>query len=48
MEARLLRICVIAAFENIRFDSNAIAPLHHHTYDNLIHPWNQPFLGASV
>jgi len=33
MEARLLRICVIAVFGNIRFDSNALALWHHRTYD---------------
>jgi len=33
MEAGLLRICVIAAFGDIRFDSNAVAPRHHRTYD---------------
>jgi hypothetical protein len=32
MEARLLRICVIAAFGNIRFDSSTLALRHHHTY----------------
>jgi len=33
MEARLLRICVIAVLGNIGFDSNAIALRHHRTYD---------------
>jgi len=33
MEACLLRICVIAVFGNIRFDSNTLAPRHHRTYD---------------
>src|SRR5689334_14892918 len=33
MEAHLLRICVSVAFVNIHFDSNALAPRHHRTYD---------------
>jgi hypothetical protein len=33
MEARLLRICVIAVLGNIRFDSNALALRHHRPYD---------------
>jgi hypothetical protein len=43
MEARLLRICVIAAFGNIRFDSNTIAPRHHRTYD-FIDPSLEPII----
>jgi len=48
MEACLLRICVIATFENIRFDSNALAPWHHHTYDIADPSLELPFQDASV
>jgi hypothetical protein len=48
MEARLLRICVIAGFGNIHFDSKTLALRHHRTYDLLIHHWNQRFPDASM
>jgi hypothetical protein len=47
MEARLLRICVIATFGNIRFDSNAVAPRHHRTYD-FIDPSLEPTFSGRV
>jgi cyclopropane-fatty-acyl-phospholipid synthase len=47
MEAHILRICVIGAFENIRFDYNALAPQDHHTYDALDTQWEPAFPRAS-
>jgi cyclopropane-fatty-acyl-phospholipid synthase len=47
MEARLLRICVIDPFGNIRFDSNALAPRHRRTYD-FIDPSLEPTFPGCV
>src|SRR5690349_5433143 len=48
MEAHSLRNCVIATLENIRFDSNALAPRHHRNYHVVDALWNQPFHRASA
>ena len=48
MEAHSLRICVIVTFENIRFDSNALAPRHHRNYHVVDALWSHPFHRASV
>src|SRR5207342_3023070 len=42
MEAHSLRICVIVTFENIRFDSNALAPRHHRNYHVVDALWDHP------
>jgi hypothetical protein len=48
MEAGQSRNRVSVTFENIRFDSKALALRHYHTYDHVDAFWNQPFRDVSV